>query len=406
MKFFKIILIIALFFNLNVFSQKIIKHKIKNGESIYGLALKYDLTEKEMYAANPKTKGALLQLGQVVNIPNKKYKEKEKKEKVKPKEKVEKEKIDKKEVAKEVSKEVIKEVVPTKNEPFISHLVAKKETIYSISKKYGITMETLCELNPELKTGNLRTGSKLKIAATENTISDKKEYDNEVKNDASIENKSEVVASNVDVVHKVAPKETLFGISKQFGVSISELLKLNPSIATGLKVGDMLIISKATLQLDGSNDSKSVPTETTDEVIDVKNIPAGNLAKADFLISKASQHLGTRYRSGGTTSAGFDCSGLMFNTFQNISMTLPRSSQEMANYGVKIDKAHAQKGDLIFFATFGGHRVSHVGMITEVSNDGEIKFIHSASSSGVIISSVSEPYYTKSFVQINRVISE
>jgi len=62
----------------NAFSQKVIKHKIKSGESIYGLALKYDLTEKEMYALNPKTKGAILQLGQVVNIPNKKYKEKPK----------------------------------------------------------------------------------------------------------------------------------------------------------------------------------------------------------------------------------------------------------------------------------------------------------------------------------------
>jgi cell wall-associated NlpC family hydrolase len=96
----------------------------------------------------------------------------------------------------------------------------------------------------------------------------------------------------------------------------------------------------------------------------------------------------------------------MFNTFQNLNVTLPRSSPEMANYGVRIDKAHAQKGDLIFFATFGGRRVSHVGMITEITPDGEIKFIHSATSSGVIVSSVSEPYYTRTFVQINRVITE
>ena len=116
--------------------------------------------------------------------------------------------------------------------------------------------------------------------------------------------------------------------------------------------------------------------------------------------------MGTRYRSGGTTEAGFDCSGLMFNTFKNIDMTLPRSSHEMANYGTKIDKSQAQKGDLIFFATFGGKRVSHVGMITEVTSDGEIKFIHSATSSGVIVSSINEDYYTRTFVQINRVISE
>lgn len=392
-----------MFCSFNAFSQKIIKHKIKSGESIYGIALKYDLTEKEMYVANPKTKGALLQLGQVINIPNKKYKEKEKKEKVKSKEKVEKEKIDKKEVVKEITKEI----KVAKNEPFVSHIVAKKETIYSISKKYGISMETLCEVNPELKTSNLRIGTKLKISNAERTIEiDKNQPIKEVTNDIPTETTALVLASNVDVVHKVLPKETLYGISKQFGVSTADLEKLNPSIVSGLKDGEMIVIHKATLNNIAISDNKQEIVATTNETIDVKNIPAGNLAKADFLIEKASQHLGTRYRSGGTTSAGFDCSGLMFNTFQNVSVTLPRSSSEMANYGVRIDKAHAQKGDLIFFATFGGHRVSHVGMITEVTPDGEIKFIHSATSSGVIVSSINESYYSRTFVQINRVITE
>ena len=387
-----------MFFSSNVFSQKVIKHKIKSGESIYGLALKYDLTEKEMYAANPKTKGSILQLGQVISIPNKKFKEKEKKEKVKSKDKVEKEKIDKKVVAKLDEKENLNENSVSKNEPFTTHLVLKKETLYSISKKYGITMETLCELNPELKTGNLKTGSKLKISLSDTTISDKKEV-------YKLEDKKDEIASNVDVVHKVLPKETLFGISKQFNVSINDLERLNPSIVSGLKVGDMIILSKGSLKLDASNTTETIPSEINDYVVNVKNIPVGNLAKADLLISKAAQHIGTRYRSGGTTSAGYDCSGFMCATFKNIDMTLPRSSQEMANYGVRIDKSHAQKGDLIFFATFGGHRVSHVGMITEVNGD-EIKFIHSATSSGVMISSINESYYARTFVQINRVITE
>ena len=128
-------------------------------------------------------------------------------------------------------------------------------------------------------------------------------------------------------------------------------------------------------------------------------------SKANYLIAKASENLGAPYRSGGITSAGFDCSGLMFSTFKNIDMILPRSSYEMANYGKKVDRSTAQKGDLIFFATFGGGRVSHVGMITEVLED-EIKFIHSSTQLGVIISSTKEDYYTKTFVQINRVLFE
>ena len=95
----------------------------------------------------------------------------------------------------------------------------------------------------------------------------------------------------------------------------------------------------------------------------------------------------------------------MFATFQNVDMTLPRSSHEMANYGIRINRSQAQKGDLIFFATFGGRRVSHVGMVTEVV-DGVIKFIHSSSGSGVIVSSLNEAYYSRTFVQVNRVLTE
>ena len=54
---------------------------------------------------------------------------------------------------------------------------------------------------------------------------------------------------------------------------------------------------------------------------------------------------------------------------------------------------------------FGRGRVSHVGMITEILDD-EIKFIHSSTQAGVIISSTKEEYYTRTFVQINRVLSE
>jgi peptidoglycan endopeptidase LytE len=121
------------------------------------------------------------------------------------------------------------------------------------------------------------------------------------------------------------------------------------------------------------------------------------------LISKASENIGTRYRSGGTTTQGFDCSGLMCYTFSSYDIKLPRSSIEMASYGSKVDAQSAQKGDLIFFKTRGSGRINHVGMVVEVI-DGEIKFIHSASHGGVIISSTKESYYEKNLVQVNRVL--
>ncbi|MEO5778062.1 MAG: NlpC/P60 family protein, partial [Flavobacterium sp.] len=67
---------------------------------------------------------------------------------------------------------------------------------------------------------------------------------------------------------------------------------------------------------------------------------------ADQLTNVASDNLGTVYRAGGTTSSGFDCSGLMYFTFKKFDITLPRSSYEMAEAGKQIDINNAKKGDL------------------------------------------------------------
>ena len=122
------------------------------------------------------------------------------------------------------------------------------------------------------------------------------------------------------------------------------------------------------------------------------------------LINAASANLGARYKSGGSSPVGFDCSGLMYFTFSKFDIFLPRSSNEMSNLGTVLNPNEIRKGDLIFFKTNGRKIINHVGMVVEVLDD-EIKFIHSATSKGVIISSTKEPYYKKTFAQVNRVYS-
>jgi lipoprotein Spr len=124
---------------------------------------------------------------------------------------------------------------------------------------------------------------------------------------------------------------------------------------------------------------------------------------AKQLIHVASDNLGVIYRAGGTSKNGFDCSGLVYATFIKFDLILPRSSYEMAEVGTKIDPQSAKKGDLIFFINRGQKRINHVGIVVEVIED-EIKFIHSSTQSGVVISSIKEPYYQRTFVQINRVL--
>lgn len=389
MTLFKYIFLISVFFSTAAFSQNVIKHKVKSGESIYSLAKKYDVKVADIYELNPKLKGAVLGLNAVVSVPNSKFINEEENPKVE-----------------KLVVETKKEKNALENQPIISHLVKQKETLYSISKKYGVTMERICEMNPELKTANLKVGALLII----DNLNYTQQVKEEVKTEVTIAPKAGELAAKADeklasaeVIHKVQPKETLFKIAKKYGVTISELQKMNPSLPSGLPVGYNLIVRK------GNEFSKTVvPASENKSVVseeEAKSLALIYSSKANYLIAKASENLGTPYRSGGITSAGFDCSGLMFATFKNIDMILPRSSYDMANYGTKVDKSTAQKGDLIFFATFGGRRVSHVGMITEILDD-DIKFIHSSTQSGVIISSIKEDYYGKNFVQINRVLAE
>lgn len=120
------------------------------------------------------------------------------------------------------------------------------------------------------------------------------------------------------------------------------------------------------------------------------------------VVEVAKEFLGTHYHTGGTSQAGVDCSGLVYSTFIKKNIDLPRTSHGMAAKGIVITKDQAQPGDLIFFKTRGRSQINHVGIITDI-NDG-IKFIHASIHNGVIISSLDEEYYRKSFAQINRVI--
>ncbi|CAD0003630.1 C40 family peptidase [Flavobacterium chungangense] len=121
------------------------------------------------------------------------------------------------------------------------------------------------------------------------------------------------------------------------------------------------------------------------------------------LIETATDNIGTRYKAAGTTKAGFDCSGLVYSTFEKENIKLPRSSYEQSKIGKIIKIDDAKKGDLIFFKTNKSKQINHVGLITEINRE-EIKFVHSSTSKGVIISSTKETYYKNSFTQINRIV--
>ena len=120
------------------------------------------------------------------------------------------------------------------------------------------------------------------------------------------------------------------------------------------------------------------------------------------LINVANDYQGIRYQWGGMSRSGMDCSGFVKTAFNQFKVDLPRTSREMASRGERVSKNEAKPGDLIFFKNGGSRVINHVGIVIEVNGD-DIKFIHSATSKGVSINSTNEAYYSKGFVQINRV---
>ena len=121
-----------------------------------------------------------------------------------------------------------------------------------------------------------------------------------------------------------------------------------------------------------------------------------------IVINQAMSYLGTPYKYGGTTPKGFDCSGFVGASFKPLDISLHRTSHEMANQGKNVELKDVQVGDLLFFVTRRNKRISHVGIVIETGN--EIKFIHSSTSRGVIISSLNEGYWSKAYRKAKRVI--
>ena len=101
---------------------------------------------------------------------------------------------------------------------------------------------------------------------------------------------------------------------------------------------------------------------------------------------------GTRYRYGGATEKGIDCSAYAGTlAHQVFGLVLPRTARDQYANCIKLEKEELLQGDLVFFNTRGG--ISHVGMYL-----GNGYFTHASTSIGVTISNLSETYWNKKFV--------
>ena len=134
-------------------------------------------------------------------------------------------------------------------------------------------------------------------------------------------------------------------------------------------------------------------------------MPVASPSLAATIIGEAMKYIGTPYRWGGKTPAGFDCAGFTRYVYSRFGLTLGTSAPSQVKDGKRLKNDEIQPGDLVFY---GGSRntkaVGHVGLVTEVGPGG-FKFVH-ASNSGVRVSSSIEPYYRSRYICACRVIDK
>lgn len=124
-----------------------------------------------------------------------------------------------------------------------------------------------------------------------------------------------------------------------------------------------------------------------------------------ILLRTAKKYVGAKYKSGGKSPKGFDCSGFVRYVYKKVQIPLDGdSSAALYKKGEEVPRKQCQPGDLIFFAQSSSKikRISHVGIVVS-SDSTTTKFIHASTSKGVIISNLNSPYYKQRFAGVRRV---
>lgn len=184
------------------------QHKVEPGDDVYSIAQLYQTTPESIFQLNPQAKNGI-QPGTYLVIPN-----------------------------------VIKvPELPVKGIEFKKHKTKKKQTLYSIAKKYKVTVEDIKKYNTFLEENELKKGDILRIplpAPKSKRVFRNLNKQNEV---IRVEKENDSLATQI---YKIQPKDTRYGVARKFGITIPELENMNPNLGDQFPIGlDILIPAKA-----------------------------------------------------------------------------------------------------------------------------------------------------------------
>lgn len=296
------------------------------------------------------------------------------------------------------------------------HRVKKGETLYDIAKNNGVSIKDIKKTN-KLNTARIHPGDVIAIPAK--VVVKTKDKQNRL---AKAGNKKSTKSNELSDVksnltpHSVESGENLYRIASKFGISVSEIKKINKLSGNSIRVGQKILVPvveheeelpdtavESVIETDVADVSNGEDPQNEDEnalnnVLAQNNIDAltenGASQNWLYLIDKAMDYLGVPYRFGGSSLKGIDCSAFVQTVYKYFSIDLPRTAREQFKAGVKVSKKEQLRiGDLIFFRTYAKFP-SHVGIYV-----GEGKMIHASSrEKKVTITSINEPYYVRRYI--------
>lgn len=195
---------------------KEVTHEVTPKETLYGIGKKYSVSDDDLKKANPFLEKEGLQIGQVLVIPSKNR----------------------------LKSSIVSKPAAPLQEKYLYHDVLPKETKYSIAKQYGLSIAELEKRNPEIVT-NLPIGYRLTIKGNASKAVEQVDVKKEVVKQSPV-----VAANEVKyTTYEVQPKETLYSLSKTYGISQEDFIVLNPELKNGVEIGMIVKVPAKAAQL-------------------------------------------------------------------------------------------------------------------------------------------------------------
>jgi len=218
-----------------------------------------------------------------------------------------------------------------------SHTVAKGDNPYNIAKKYGITVDELLKLNPKFKDGKLAIGDVLTVKAEKHTAP--------VSKPVSVEKTTPNIGKPLGKI-VLQPKQTVYGISKQYRISETDLRKLNPELDSHMKIGDEITLPLESIKKYGGGQQTAPvvakPAETPVEV----PVTTGSSDKGTYVIQakdnyyRISKQFGISQQELFALNPGLEEKGLKPGETLNIKKSNTETASEAVSPKTKIDSGN------------------------------------------------------------------